>query len=987
MPTAAKPIILVKYADTIVRAFDLQTPLVSALISLAKTLGTGNYADAFAAIVDYINGRPTLTVAQKTAVKKLIDGDSSIHDRVAALLTYAGRDNGARFIASTLADTPGSQVNYDLAADPKDYPVRSGDVTFQIAGKANASAQIQVHKPSEAKDLFRLSLPESDALLRFGMDGDVDVTGSVRSSFSSGTVSGAASAGASAELDLIFQYPLGTHYVDALVLSALGAVMPWDLDQLSERLATIPPTVKGRGLRAVHLGAKGHLDLAAEVGVGIGWKYESPASLGQYTSVIGISGSAGVKLNVRVRRHGTFSIVVQRGEGSAVVVDVVQNSEAKSEGGIDLGLDLAITGLDQLTIPFIHDVMPEVPDKFKSEYQAWLGELEKWSRLGDALSNEMRSLVLKDLGPGGGAFVKNFARYLFGIDDDSPLSAVLDELATHAIAVVNERGQIWSDDVANDALGVVTDLAESFGMDTETSIRGEFEQIVRPIIERFLQDQRDALTAWLEKSLKKATGKLDTYLKPLDTIAQDSRALAKSLQDGLNAGGQKAADAIRAVVAPFQRLLHEYQALRNRVVKALEQTAKIRLAMHWYAGTQRTSTSGTLLRYEIRKLTSRARMIYRATLTGRLDSVWPDFMSAVAAGEIAIIDGIFSAGVAVRTEIGFSLEIFGRKLSTSTLRLTDVQVEVDPAGRVVVGFVKATVEKVADLFGDESRAISGFAVFDIASAMRPGAVPTPLGFSMSYADKHMTDTEVRQYLGSLERAAVNHPILSAGASDRAANWLRGRQAPREARIDIALGVDRIVLSALAHTPDIQVYDRAVEYQVLLFAHPSDRDNIRHMANTLPEAKGSRVDFVRLVGERGIEWVTNKLVAEIGGGSTAGFKQLLKNAEAVHRRAKAMQRAFVAIGRIERDASSIVAVESNPGKQAVRMAKELAAYGEDITGALKLWLNVNNPIKGIFTERLPDSTIAFIALLADVADLDSPLLVPILTTKNEKYFVT
>lgn len=949
--------------DGLGRAFDLDanTPLSDTLRALSQSRGVG-IGDALVALYNYLHGalaqNSALAKAAAAALTKAETDDATL----TAILDGAlgkfllDREGGNPLPVPRTLASAGPPLAYALDAK-KTIAAKTGDVTLSFAPTAGATAQIAVLRgPSPSVDP-PLALPAGDALLRFSLSGEVDVEGSFKVPFNGGSGAGSAGAGASVEIDALFQWPATTTVAGALVESVGGLASPWDLDVVAADLAPVDASGECRGLRRLAFDLTGDLHLTGTVGLGRSWRYVDK----NFAQGVDLNATLGVQADLSLgwSRNGAFRLTVERASDGSVAIGVHRTDGTQGTFGADLTAGLVVTGLGQAAQPIVDDLFPDATGLMQ--------KLRAWSAPGTMLVDRLLAQIGSD-----DPAVATLAQLLLGRTTSGEAQTQIRDLILAEIKEqVNTYVPFWKQLSQPTALAAQLSaaLARRFGAEGDAAalIAQQLQKWLAPALTKAYQDFSAAMTTLATD----ASDTLAPLLAAFGKIGEDVAALTKAID----------ADA-SAVVAPALRLMQRYETIRAQVLDAVTAASKLKLGLGLKLAYSRTTNDTAEVSFRIAQMTDRTRLVYRSLVTGRLDAAWGVLQAAIDAGEIVALDGAFTSAIARSRSLDLSLSFGDASIAWDASSASSATITVEANGMLSVGQGRFTSSNVAKAFGRSSGASFG-GTLDVAAALaHPAAtLPVAFGFALNYQDKRMQPSELATYLRSLQRVGGGAALFGDDAV-RAALAQYGA-APADARVDTVVNLDAATLQ--------RVFD--------LTTTSNGRARILATARAALFAAGAARDTGVAV-----------LTALAGGTNPAAIAQVLadladldafaigqrygaKTGQTLPTTNGADQRVYQDVRNINGLAAGLadaltalagapalfVAAQAQTGDQAAqatRYARALDGVNTRVNAGIGAWFEQFGQ-----TDQAPSFAVALLASLAQLADLPAPLLVPVAQVRS------
>ena len=758
-------------------AFDIDgnTPLTDTLRAIASK-GDGSVDSALQKLWAYLDGSITAGSKSGGVIKSVILKLATTNDELKAALEgpvgmfLLDQHAGSGLPSLRKLRDAGSPLNYVMSSK-RAVKTKRGDVTLGAQSDAKLSATIEVLKSSNSELRPPLEFGQNDAILHASVAGFVDVEGSFKVPFNGGSANGKAGAGASMALNAYYQWPGDSTIASALVDSVSEIVAPWDLDSVDQQLAQPKPNGEWRGLRRISVDATGRLDLSGSITAGYTWAFDGINSYNGADISAGASISGG--LSVGWSRFGQFRICVERlHPDQSIRVSVAKLDKGGRQFGFDLTAEISIKGLGDIAQPIVDRLVPDEGDLLK--------KLQKWTAPGTVLIDKMQGAIGTD-----DPAVKMLTDLLLGRASSEDAVARVKALVLAEIKEqVNTALPFWANLDDTDALAASLGqmIAQRFGTEADTT---------KALV--------DSIASWIDEPINTIKSELEADLDKIVTDASGSLkglfSVFASIGEDVNALAVQANAAASNVLAPAIKLLTFYEEARAKIVKALTAASDIKLGLALKAVYSKNRTNNVELAFTIREVTPRTTLLYRSLLTGRLDSLWDILEQARTAGEVDEIEGIFSSTVNRSRSLSLSLNFGSHGIAWTRSNLSEARVDVDASGTISIASGKFSSSTTAKAFGESSGAgMIGSINFAAALSDPQAALPLTLGFDFNYEDKKMTPQELNKYLSSFNPSGFTRPLLSSEAIEHALD-VYGDQ-PQRATIGSAVSLNILTLQAV-----------------------------------------------------------------------------------------------------------------------------------------------------------------------------------------------
>ena len=938
------------------------SPLTRALNKIADQTNTG-VDDALVNLYRFLRG-DALAADIKTKINAAITAAATDNDTLKAILAnpvvdfLVARGADGLPVPRKLRDVK-AKVEYVLQKSGDGSKLGAGDVHLSFGAKANASATIDVvHEVTDALPPF----PSGDALLTFALHAGVDLEGAFKVPFNGGSAGGSAAFGADVTLQAAYEWASSDSVVAALVHSASSFGSPWDLDDVNAKLQAPNTQGEHRGLRQISLKTTGSMQLNGSIGVGHTWGYVKKdfAGASDLTASLGID----LSLNVGLARSGDFTFVVQRPpSGGGVQIDVHRDATQAQTFGFDMNAGLTITGLGQIVQPVVNRAFPDPAEL--------MSKLKQWSAPGTLVVDKLVAKL-----PANDPALQTLGQLLLGTVPKADAAQHLQQIITDRVGELLDTSiPFWQTIDKPDVLAQLlsSNVVKLLGLDgaVATSVGDALQTRLQDIIGNAKKAFGDDVT----QLFKGAGQQLDDLLAPFAAIGQDVEQLKKAVNK----------DAA-AIVDPAIKLLQRYEEIRDKVMQAVAVASKLKLGLALKYAYEKQETRTAELSLRIDKFTPRTRMVYRALLLGRLDSVWGLLQLAVDNHEAQIISGAFHDTIARKKQLDFSLSFGDWIAAWQHGGAATAQIGVEANGMISLDSQsRFSAKNAVSAFGASGGASFG-GTLDVAAALHEPetALPVTFGFALNYTDSKMTPADLSTYVNSIiNRSAV--PLLDVAAVGNALKLYGDK--PADARVDTVVNLDAkqiAVLLAVAQNDPQRVL--AVAREVLITAQATNGNHDRILAAIADSRDAPAV--ARMLGEfrqhhtsevEISQRVKAKTSEDLGFGPLSPANQLWHDIQRLNEIADGLLSALTALATCRDRLLAAIppGVALTPADKAHRYVVALDGVNKSVLDGLDRWFGLT----GLQPDKAPPLTIALLAALARLGNASPPMLVPVLQARG------
>jgi len=911
------------------------TPLVE---EISQLLDQG--ADLTSAVEQLMRASGMLKGEVTDALKARILGIPEVRSALEKLqgLGLIVEDAGEQHVALTRLGVADKSTKLELKASGGE-DIAAGKAVIGLKGEAELALIATAHKPAAAAKLG-LPIAASDVLHSCQLGGNVGLKATVKAPAVNAGIEAAADLNAKLGVTWHFQRHAEDTVLNSLVYAALDVgqgASPWDLEDVM-RVLDEPRQANGHldAMKAIDLRAERTLGFSAGISLQRGFSKAFEVAGAEGKQKIAAAAKIGASLRYAMRHTGHYELRLVK-QGGDVILHLDQASESSSTRGFDLGVDIAITGIDALATGWINKLLPEPPE-------AMLALVEKWSTPGTLLKAKLEAALTERMG-----------------EALQPLIPILLGDATAEVVAqqqVDRLFQAW-EEALNTRIAVIGTSAQSVVdqlLGTASESLGEHYALVQPaltglagdLVERVLELQNE-LQIDLDEAvarIKVQTGQtLINTLKPLEQVGERVNQLVKTL----DTSAAPLADAVK-------RLLARYASLRKALLDGAKQAAKLKLSIAFNSTLEKTRGEGRTLSVRFRRPSDGAKRWFSELMLGRVDIDIDAIQSAAAAsdGAFAVEDAGFVAFASRARSTSLTLDIFGMPFGDVRMLSSEVRVEVDMSGRISLLHLAAKQSDQSKTF-KESRAARFSADFDVlnqASNALPGVFS--LGFELD--DNRLKPKELAQFFAGFSDAGV----LTAEVAGRARQLLGGKQV-KNVQLSVAIaGLSRGLQAAAGER--VEDLRREAWQNCIRFMQRGDYvgKNIR---------ENPAVFFDKVLASRTVLVATDlakKVLPEIGGSTSSTRTNALgREMHVLYLAINAIPNAVAALAKIGALAAQLQT--ENVSDQRARDARDLLdTYLDEANRALSPVINVGDGIFALFSERLPDIAVALLAILARLA---------------------
>ena len=723
-----------------------------------------------------------------------------------------------------------------------------------------------------------------------------------------------------------------SHPEDTRVLEALYADLP-----VLAKLKDPASLLASENFKSVKLTTSGKVLFGAKLKAGRSWMQSFDSAGGAVATRL----KASADYTMKWERTGDFRFTMSRARGGHVRIWLTESRKNRDARSLSMGAEVEIKGLRQSVAPVMKEIA-RLPDRLD-------GIVKTYSRpsrlfrdaLRERLSASDPSLrALVDVVAGGGKpAVRRFVNSL--------VDAMVDSAGASA--------DHWSDLFAGRIDRVVEDALDTASLppDRRDKLARHVENKVREALDDFDESLLKDLEAALRADAKPITATLTRYAEGPAAVARRLDASAESC------------------LAHLKQLLAEYRTLEERIAKAVETAEKERLTMRYGRAVSRSKTASTLLRLCLDPRTEEGKSLYKQMIEG-------DFSDAMTAGmdddndTVTLETCVFKRAFQRKVTSGLTFNLFGREIASRRALSTQIKAEHGIGGQINLLEAEADISEEHTAFGEGQSMQVGSLIHFLTTPDAPDAFTVKL----VYTDRNMKPAELREYLASLEDAA----LIGQGATRRVMemeNALGARERGRRSmQIDTALELSRHELLQAGNNDEDEIIRIAIEEQLKSYRRIRWADDaLGRLADApggdLPERlfawrDYSRVRIRRTLGIRGTRLSKTE-------------RHVLYLVRGILDRADELS-SFVAhwreLGRIGRS------VGSDAERLKDTTLNEIRDLHADMIADLNAWVDARNWIVGRSREDLSPVAAAFLASLRRLCSVAAEPLIPVISWTEE-----
>jgi hypothetical protein len=691
-----------------------------------------------------------------------------------------------------------------------DFGSLAGPLESPIFFKANAETDMSFQSldADAAQNALDMTCEANERYLRIGLFGRLEVNLGMSGEVGFLGITGSTDAAGTTSLDYYYLDKGKWLFGEALVHNVPHLVPPFD--------AAAVVAKEAHRLRAIQLQVVGSLNTSVDLNVGKTWgaTFNIAEKSLDLNSDVSVEATVNAGFQAGLQMSGAWNVLVKQKEGQVLSVKVQKKQSKGKTASLSVESGLDVSGLDAVGDALIKKYLPDPG--------GLLDKLDRFSNFGSLLKEE----------------VKEYLEELLKVEDDDTL--------------VNELINVVVGD--NDAAG----LADAMGSAAEEALNNRLDlligsasdagrKITRDMAERLKLPEKlgeklvDKAEGEMNKLLGNIKGKL---LEKLQTIIEANKGHLEKLFKPLELVGEKVTEFSAEVdklsqqlLEPVISLLTKYQKQRNKVVKVVRDSARLRLQLQASRTFAHTSENTPILDFEVDTGEEKSRKYYKEMLVGK-------FSNALAAARksdngsdgIKLTGGSFKYLVQRNLTTDVNVNILGAQIKDSTILDSKVEVQLDTAGNIMMADSKGTMDKAFSAFG-ESREVSFINMMEIPGSVSTAAAEesddarTPVtklftsSLNLSYRDKVLKKSELEAYLGSLQKTGLVSGECLTAVVDRYDELLEKARSEKKkmgGEIGLALPLTSRHIEILMDSKDEDIELTAIRNQVKIYLNDPEK---------------------------------------------------------------------------------------------------------------------------------------------------------------------
>jgi hypothetical protein len=697
-------------------------------------------------------------------------------------------EKGTEKVTWALLGQEGKGVNYgDLAG-----PLKSV-INF------NASAELSLGLQAldgTGPDIRKLNLDcaADERFLQLGLAGKLQVGAGVSPALGFLGVKGSGSAQGAAALDYYYKDKSKWLFVEALIDNLPQLASPFDALDISGEFQ--------HRLSAIHLNVDGNLGASLNISGGKTWgaSFNVKSDRLDLDTEVSIGAGVNVGYSADLNLAGSWDLLVKPGQGNLLNVRLQRDKSKKKNSTFSLAASVGISGLDVVGEAVIKEYLPDAAPLLE-KLNAYLNfgsllKTELQDQLGDWLKLDQQQGFKADL---ENALVQT-------VTGNARADSVTTVIANQAQTVLNSKLELIETKAANAGQKIIKDVVS--GLKLPGKLGDKLVSQLTGKVDSFLGKLQGDIQTRLTAIIGENKDTLTTLFKPLQAVGTE----VTKLEGDVNKLSQE-------LLQPVINFLTRYQDIRNKIASAVQKSSQLKIALNISRSYKASRAMTTVLEFQVDPSVDKAREYYKEMVAGNFNNA----LMADRRGKagIKLTGGSFKAMATDNLTTDVSLNLFGAQFTAKTILKSDVAVQVDAAGNVMMASSSAEMEKVFSGLG-ETRMVRFLNLMEIPGSLPGGTGDTgktklfSSGFSMSFQDKSLKESELKAYLGSLEGADLITPRSLTAAAARynelaAQAKEQGKSMGAAIALNMSLTSDDI--ATLIDTADDDISGKAIDYQL------------------------------------------------------------------------------------------------------------------------------------------------------------------------------
>jgi|GEM_PF-1685535 len=659
-----------------------------------------------------------------TEAKKLIDSaialfpaskQQTIKNEKAYKTTLKLLDQWEQVVAPIGEQTEG--INKAIAFD-KAYDSEIKDFAVGLSVGAEGSYNLNVLNHKSALELVKLDIAESDCLINQNVSAAYKVNASLAGTIEAINISASLAKAGQLKLNTYFQITANTPTYQALWLMYKAPVMPWSLRSMQAVIQ--PPIITNAilGYRACSMNIGSSFTLKGEMGVGKSLVTKTDLK----GNLVEVDFSAEISASREHTLSGDVSLFVTKQAGSGKLLLKVTIEEANEHSNaLNLALGAQIKGLDKLASQYVEALLVKGDELVK-----WL---EDNSSPGEELIKRLQDAVSDD------AWYKPIANLALGqTDADDAVKELIDDELTNLTDRIPLSSEEDAEELADQLLAKLFDV---FGVsdDTSDTLQPLKDKAEETLLEK-LKEVQSQIAAQAHEFSNKIRDKTTKELQPI-------AALGKEVSEALSDFDSK-------VEANFNLVISKYKTFKEKITKALEKSANIKLGLTYDELRKRSESLTHTLEILLEEPDSAdVQTLYRSLAIGDEKKVSRLLPKLKQENKITIVSESAAIQTIRNNTTTLGLSIIGNDINSLKDVMAQLNVEVDPSGNLFVR-QEYKVSATASGLGETREAVLNLTYGIVQAAQNPDFIGS-VGLDYTNADNKLHSTnEIKDFFDSLD---------------------------------------------------------------------------------------------------------------------------------------------------------------------------------------------------------------------------------------------
>ena len=762
--------------------------------------GKPDWRKAVEVFTQFCNNSLELTPTEQEVVNEVIK-TLKLTNEIDALRAYWKKiPQPLKDVTASLENHQGAIIWKVLGEDNKEliYGNLAGPLGNLIGFKALAGLDmlLQSLDSNTANKAIGITCRADQRFLEIGLSGKLEVS-SPGKTLSLGFIgiTGSADVTGTAFLNYYYLNKAKWLFLEAMVHDVPHLSSPFDAADIAAE--------QEHHLQAIQLNVAGSLQAALGLNVGKTWgasyKVKNDSLDLDSEVTLGAQVSAGLQADMTLK--GTWDVLVKNKDNQVLYVKV-QNDRSKDKSkALSLEARLGIGGLDKIGDALIKKYLPDPA--------GLLDKLNQFSNFGSLLKADVKNQLDQLLKAGDDdTLKKELVNVLVGEDNAAALAETIGNAAETAL---NNQLDLLAGKAADAGQKILEDMAKKLNLPGDlgdklvNKAEGEMAKLLNSI--------KSKLENQLKKIIADNKDKLETLFKPLDSVGKTVTDFSAEL-DKLS----------QQLLEPVVQLLTKYQRQRNKIVNVVRDSANLKMELQFSRTLTSTSEKITVLEFEVDTKEEKAREYYKEMVAG-------NYTNALAAARkskdgsdgIKVTGGSFQDTVTGNLTTDVTFNIFGAQITAKTILDSDVQVQLDTAGTIMVADSTATMDETFSAFG-KTREVKFINMMELPGSVSKGPVESDSAgtrlftssLSLTFQDIRLKKKELDAYLGSLVETGLTAGNILQAIDNRyneLSNQAHAEGKKLGGKIGLSLALTSTDIQKMLNTNDENIHLIAIKNQL------------------------------------------------------------------------------------------------------------------------------------------------------------------------------